>query len=135
MWESGLPKLSKSVICYEPATSEPVVLTRTCQQAFSIPLAIEDKRRKIEKVNRPPYDCIGLVLTFYKNSDIPFYGTGFLISHNKVLTAAHNTYQKIYLNSPVADKVYFIPGVNGLVKNEEAIPVSTFDFCPEFASK
>ena len=82
-----------------------------------MPLDLDDKRAKVKNVGKAPYNCIGIVLTFYKNSDIPYNGTWFLIDHNKVLTAAHNLHMKIHLNNPIADKVYFIPGVDGVIDN------------------
>ena len=75
----------------------------------------------MKKINRLPYDCIGLVLAFFRDNEIPFYGTGFLLGEKKVGTAAHNVYKKIYLNNPIAEKVYFLPTVNGLVQNTEKI--------------
>ena len=89
----------------------------------------------MQSTKKSPHDCIGLVLTFFKNDETPFYGTGFLVGENKVLTVAHNICMKIRLNNPIADKVYFISAVNGLVKNEEAIAVTHFNYCPDFSSK
>ena len=122
-------------MCYDPVKSEPVLLEDAHQQAFTVPLTIDDHRTKVKDLSKMPYNCVGVVLSFYKNSDIPHYGTGFLIGQDKVLTVAHNVYQKIYLNNPVADKVYFIPAANGQIRNQETIPVTRFDYCEEFARK
>ena len=132
METTDLPELPQTVLCYDPASMEPIMIADSLQQNFPVPLDIPDKRAKVQSPLKYPYNCIGLVLTFFKNDEVPFYSTGCLLDHNKVLTAAHNVYMKIRLNSPVADKVYFLPSADGLIKNEEAIAAASFDYCPYF---
>ena len=60
-----------------------------------------------------PYDCIGLVLSYYAGDVIPTLGTGFLIGERHVLTVAHNVYNKNRSKTAKADKIFFIPNANG----------------------
>lgn len=130
--KKNIPHLPNTLYCYDPVAMEPMLVTETGQQSFAVPLVIPDRRNKVENTLEYPYDCIGLVLAFFKNDEIPFYSTGFLVGHNKVLTAAHSVYMKIRLNNPKADTVYFIPAVDGLVKHQEAIVAAGFDYCSGF---
>ena len=110
---TDLSRLPETVLCYNPTTFEPIIITDSQQQSFSVPLDISDTRTKVSDVSKHPYDCVGLILAFFKNEEAPFYSTGFLVDHNKVLTAAHSVFMKIRLNNPIADKLYFLPIVDG----------------------
>ena len=58
---------------------------------------------------------------------IPYYGTEFLIDHDKF-----PLYIKIHLSNPIAYKVFFIPIVDGVIDNGQAILVDYFDYSEDF---
>ena len=51
-----------------------------------------------------------------------------------MLTVAHNVYSRIYLDHPIADKVFFVLGVNGVLNSNEAISVESIDYAEKFCS-
>lgn len=57
-----------------------------------------------------------------------------MIGEDKVLTVAHNVCRKMSVGHPIADKVYFLLGVNGVLNINEAIPVASFDYAKNFCS-
>ena len=80
-----ISQLSSSALCYDPALLDSItILTSTDahqQHSFSLPLDIPDLRSKVSDVAvKYPYNCVGLVLTFYQHADIPYYGTGWMIN-------------------------------------------------------
>ena len=135
MKTTGLLELPETVLCFNPTSEEPIMITHAFEQNFPVLLDIPDKRSKVVSARKYPHNCVGLVLTFFKNDEVPFYSTGCLLDHNKVLTAAHNVFMKIRLKSPVADKVYFVPAADGLVKDQAVIAAAGFAYCPEFPQK
>ena len=69
----------------------------------------------MKKVDLPkyPYNCVGLVVSYFKENPNPIVGTGFLIGARYVLTASHNCYDKAILKYPAAEKIYFIADPHG----------------------
>ena len=64
-----------------------------------------------------PYDCVGLVYSFFKKEESPVCGSGFLIDGGIVLTAAHTVCRRSNVGDLVlSDKVFFLPAVNGWLK-------------------
>ena len=99
-------------------------------------LDISDRRAKVKDPNVYPYNCVGLILSYFKNNSEPTTGTGFLVSKREVLTAFHNVYDRGREKFPRAEEVYFIPNAHGspiLTQSpDDHIPANEFSHSPEY---
>ena len=59
-------------------------------------LLFPDNRSKVEKnqLLKYPYNCVGLVISYFEGDSRPTIGTGFLVGERTVVTVAHNCYNK-----------------------------------------
>ena len=80
-----------------------------------------------------PYNCIGVVLSYYKGKAELVYGTGFLIGEMHVLTDAHNCYNRNLKDCPLAERVYFIPDAHGRDIEDGRVKVADVKFSGPFA--
>ena len=77
-------------------------------------MSIPDNRKEVKDTDRHPYDCVGLVVSYFEGEESkPVFGSGFLIGKRQVLTVCHNVYKKARQNKPTAKIVEFYPKVNG----------------------
>ena len=68
MQKLGLPQGPKQILCSDIAMKEKIIITGLDEHlhAVTFPSNIPDRRAKVCNAAEYPFNCVGIVLTYYK---------------------------------------------------------------------
>ena len=92
------------ILGYDPSSANLINLSDVVAEEASqlSQLKIPDNREKVNETDLYPYNCIGLIVSYYNGNPNPVVGTGVLIGSRHVLTVSHNCYIKKNFFNPIA---------------------------------